>query len=216
MIEKQLLLTLLLLITPYTLAMEPQKHVYSSKKTEELRTQFKKYGNGNSVCLMLFGTRPELKELILEGANPNITSCGYTPLLSCAALNTTESSSMIPILLEHGADPNAVCYADNLSLEDQGGTPFTVFLSKAFQEQLALAQEFINFGANIHHRNSKGNSLLMNYFIKDDPKKTMLLLENGAAIDIPILNNDGQCVLDVATNPQVVSLLKDHTKQKIL
>lgn len=87
--------------------------------------------------------------LLGAGADVDARSEGMTPLLNAAG--PTPSGDVIRLLLEAGADPNA---AD----ERFGWTPLSRAADYGNEDAAAL---LIEFGADVHHNDPEGFSLLM-------------------------------------------------------
>lgn len=175
----------------YSVAMQPT-HVYNSRVTQILTEWLKNYD-----WIKKFNT-PEIRQLIMDGADPNAEVKNKT-LLTIAS----DDPDMISFLLKYGANPTADSLANAM-----------------FVGNLTTVKLLIAHGANIHEKDIQGNTPLMRAVISNNLNMVELLLELGAAADIEVANRSGWTPLYYARNShhrnkKMVELLESYKKQKL-
>ena len=185
---------LVLLTIAYSLtimAMQPSKLRYDRKATSALKLLMAEYDFKGP-----FNT-DRIKELILQGADPNITAQGYT-ILSFAV---TRDAELIPFLIAHGAN----IQRSALELAIIG-------------KKLRAVELLIMHGVNIHAKNSREQTPLFSAVLQGDPEIIKLLLDHGAAPDIEVPDITGITPIAFVRrmrNESLVKLLESYKKQKI-
>ena len=150
--------------------------------------------------------------LLAKGANPNTKDeLGATPLFQ-AASNGDRNTEVVRLLLQHGADVNAVC-AEALDTAKNGPMALgflTPLLNAAPYGNYEAVELLVNAGANVNPKDVRGMTPLALSFTSDrpDPRIVRLLLAKGA--DPNIHGKDGQIALDWANkfqNPEMLEAL---------
>lgn len=89
-----------------------------------------------------------------------------------------QDAEMIDFLFSHGAD-----------VEYRGAFPISAFAVAASLDNFELMQRCLKEGAAVDTRGESGNPLLIEAVMEENPKKTRLLLENGADVNILCVEN---------------------------
>jgi ankyrin repeat protein len=127
----------------------------------------------------------EIVRLLLEhGANTNVQLPGQTPLPFRSCLGP-HADRLIPLFLQHGADPNTV--------DDEGDCMLTYVLAS---HEEALVKMVLNYGAKPDLENITGETALMWAACGHDSKAIKCLLACGA--DINHKNKNGNSALTYA------------------
>ncbi len=123
-----------------------------------------------------------LESQLREGTPPNVhTAEGTTPLMLAALYGTPE---MVKLLLDHGADPNAV--------DKRGASALLFAVGDARKVEALLAR-----GANVNARTSTGNTpLIAAAAYTDNLGVVKLLLDKGA--DLQSVNENNVSALAAA------------------
>jgi hypothetical protein len=117
-----------------------------------------------------------VKEQLDRGLSPDaVNETGQT------ALHVTQNKEMVRLLIEKGADVNAV--------DDVDMTPM-------FNKEVPLARLLVEAGADIHARSERGNTPLMWYAYSGYVEGIRYLISLGA--DVNAKNKDGQTAYDIA------------------
>jgi ankyrin repeat protein len=155
------------------------------------------------------------RSLLARNANPNALDNDSTPLLMSVLMNmqisfeeassgtitgdqrSSETTEIVKLLLEAGANPNAM---------DKDGK---LVLRAAFTRgDENIVSELIRAGASVNRTDSSVNSLIVNAAFCGNPKIIQLMLDAGADVNGP--GKDGTTALLVSTYknyPEISSLL---------
>lgn len=182
---KMLLCTVILIYSSSLIGMRMPTQ-YKSEKTNKLQNLL--VGAGQSTPI----NETEVKQLILEGGNPNATLTDTTWLL----LYVMRPGDLFSFLLEHGANPN--------KSDESSQTPLH---KAAYHGIYVKAVQLIEAGANIHRIDNQGNSPLMEAVKNNQPKIVQLLLEKGAATEIEVRNSAGESPLSLARARKMQNLI---------
>lgn len=199
---KKVIFGTLLLINNLALTMQQPARVYDQEKTLKLKSYLNVWQPKKD-----FPEEMEIRQLILDGANPNVKAdCGHAK--DCTWLDSTifyndekKFQDLIALLLFYGADTSD---SDLFGRVCQLGTYTTVLL-------------FICFGAKVAGKNARGLTPLgcaIGYSRMDVIK---LLLDSGATSDIDIPNNEGETPLSCASKKgtrDIVALLELYKNKK--
>ncbi len=161
------------------------------------------------------------KKLIARGASVNSIDKGGVPLLlylKASVGNAYNNKDLLKLLLDSGANPNAVDkhkesfvhYLIN-TLEPYGPDNYNTF----------ALNEMIEHGANLNLQNKNGKTPLFTAIVNGNTSMVKFLLDHGAKTDVR--DNDEQTPLDLAkersqSNPteemkSIVSLLEKNRKE---
>ena len=147
--------------------------------------------------------------LLAKGATPNTKdTLGVTPLLQ-AAWNGQRNSEVVRLLIQHGADVNAVC-AQSLDTAKNGPMAIgslTPLLGAVPHGNYKTIELLINAGANVNVKDVRGMTPLAFAFTSDrpDPRIVRLLLAKGA--DPNLKSKNGETALDWANKYQNAEML---------
>ena len=127
-----------------------------------------------------------VRMLLARGADPDRgDNMGYTPLLYVVQSKPRDSSGIVDLLIQNGADVNRCA--------ETGQSP----LRNAVQMGRGdLVQRFIRAGADVNAANDRGTTALHIAAVVDRPEMIALLLSAGA--DPEIMDAHGDRPLDVA------------------
>lgn len=138
----------------------------------------------------------QVRELLRQGANPNIsTQERWTPLLRATQENNLE---IVRMLLDKKADVNARL--------ERGGTPLILALRN--ETNIEVIKLLLSKGADINAKDVDGETALF-YAIRSNLEFVKFFIDNGANVNIK--DNNGQTPLRLAkiqNNKEIVSLLK--------
>src|SRR6266446_6706155 len=158
--------------------------------------------NGLSVLqAAAFSNDAETARLLLaKGADPNSKDeAGFTPLIA-DAMNGDRNTEVVRLVLQHGANVNAVCL-ETLDTVKNGPlaigllTPLLNAVPYGNYETVSL---LVNAGANVNAKDVRGMTPLAMAVISDrpDPRIVRLLLAKGA--DPAIKSKNGETAADRA------------------
>lgn len=128
----------------------------------------------------LLGSTAAAKVLIAAGAvvdAPN--AIGFTPLM--AAVNSGHGD-FVDLLLEHGADPNAV-FEDQLQIDGLGSSPPLYIAAR--KEDVSMVRKLIKRGANVDLGARNGWTPLKSVAQQGNEELVRILLAAGADPNIP-------------------------------
>jgi len=149
------------------------------------------------------GAADQVKRLIALGANVNVTderplfSDDYTPLM-LAAFDNHDSARTAELLLQAGADPDAVDQPDGR----------TALLWAVLLRHAAVAGVLIDAGANVNLGDHRGKSPMMAAAYNGNPDLVQRMI--NASADVNHTSADGTSPLIAAAyggNPDVVQML---------
>ena len=159
----------------------------------------RKYKN---LCLAAKLSDPAMaKALLADGADSN-ERCAISgePVLHTAAFYDNEAG-VTEVLLEHRVD---------ISTKDSAGrTAFQVAMS---QGNSAVAQLLLANGAEVNSKDPYDRTPLHWAARWDDGVMVRKLLEAGAAVNV--VDEDGKTPLDLASDQEVIEILKQYAKKK--
>jgi ankyrin repeat protein len=117
---------------------------------------------------------PAIVSIFLKkGADPNLVNCTHETALLKACEHNGVTDSIVEMLLEHGADPEIPNHHGNTPLNNRYGDD---------KENILL---LIKYGANVHHRDNEGRTVLHQVCRKRENRDIVrILLDNGLDIDI--------------------------------
>lgn len=134
---------------------------------------------------------------LLDGrADVNVqTELGMTPMM-VALIDHNSEGEITTMFLEYGADPNIVESNGNTALH------FAAQEGRTFDIPILLEH-----GADVNQQNRIGNTALHQTARWNQTEAVSILLEYGASLDLK--NNKDQTPLDVATNDEIIEMLRE-------
>jgi ankyrin repeat protein len=141
-----------------------------------------------------------IKLLLFKGSNANIKDhkWGHTPLHNAVTFCQICKPEIIYMLLEHGADIDAV--------DKKGMTPIQYVSNQPETVKLLISK-----GANVNIQNASGATLLHSASGRGDSDLVKILLSNGAKPNIR--DNNGKTPLDIAIQKKytdIANVIKTH------
>lgn len=168
------------------IAMDTPRKVYNDQKTHVL----KNLCNDNDYDL------EQVRQLVIEGADPNVPVLGWYSLLSHVTHINRED--LVHCFIQYGADP---CH-------ENGRETAKPLELAVFGSNLSLTEVLLNRGANIHLICTNKYTILGNAIAWNcDYHMILLLLSYNAPIDI---------AKDLFVSENIKKLLKEYEKQKLL
>jgi (2Fe-2S) ferredoxin len=204
-------------------AMQPLVFVYNAKVYNGVKTgELKELLNGHILSNPL--PHIEIKQLVLDGADPNVKAdeshykeCSWFEALFLYSHECAHFWDTIDFLFLHGASPNL----------HPKGLLASLCYSSTFEDSESKIAYLIRYGADICAQDSRGQTPLFNticgyvlttrYGISSLPKTEQLverLLELGAICDIVIPDNEGTTPLSLVQNNELTCILKLFEKYK--
>jgi len=157
-------------------------------------------------------------QLLAKGADPNSKDvAGITPLLA-AAWNGDRNTAIVRLLLQHGANVNAVSAVEAVDTVKNGPLAIgllTPLLSAAPYGNYETVALLVNAGANVNAKDVRGMTPLAMAVISDrpDPRNVRLLLAKGA--DPGLRSKNGESAVDWANkyqNPEMLAAFGAKSK----
>jgi ankyrin repeat protein len=188
--------------------------------------------NETGITALMFAcltNTPEVVSLLLKnGADVNAkdNKTGTTALILACGMNPPEVVEVVSLLLKNGADVNAKNIGETTALAaaimNANPQVMSIISEKTRSSALndianmrdnpELVSLLLKNGADVNAKNGYGVTILMVASIGNSPEVVSLLLENGA--DINARSNDGRTVLEYASDPKVISLLRQYEEKQ--
>jgi ankyrin repeat protein len=149
-------------------------------------------GSSPLVGAITFGNANLVTHLLNQGASPEIGNSVISPLGLASRLGKND---ILRLLLNKGADPNAVYY--------HGTSP--LFSATASNNTSGMI-ELLKKGANINHRNAQGRTALIIAVSTNQLEATSVLLDHGIEVNIQ----------EAALLIRFTGTLKNPEKQKFI
>ena len=181
-------------------------------KTMESPTKKQKTGNPNA-SVELYKTLAELqqfKKLADQIELGNITYTNFDEQTLVHIATEKIQFDILKLLLENGANPNQQDSNDN--------SPLNVIFSEIWDndepnnKKIEILDLLISHGADIDIQNNKGNSELHESAFYGIPEQINFLLTKKANPNLT--NKLGQKPIDLATNPMIITMLRDAMQQQ--
>lgn len=165
-----------------------------------------KDGSTALAAASLQGHREVVQALLTKGADINAqSSAGMSALMWACA--TSKSPEVVRDLLAKGAAVNARDPRGGTALMNASGGNFPdMSAQKAEENKLSIVQALLAGGADVNARNKDGATALIFASGNGHRGVVQLLLDKGA--DSKVNNSDGKTALDVATDPEIRTLLQ--------
>lgn len=118
------------------------------------------------------GDERRVKEMLKDGANPNVQDInGDTALMKAAALKGV-GDRLIRILAKYGAD---------LNLQNESG--YTALRFASTNDNRGEVKSLLQYGANPNITDKSGNTVLMGATLKNNEEMVRLLIKHGANLN---------------------------------